>query len=151
MKKLVFFALILIYGCSSTFKGPYPGIYGTRYSSYGMFSSSIELKIDSTFIKHFRGDMMNDYSYGKWSVKYDTLLLSFDTIAHPNSRYKYPEYFIIKSKRLTQINLLTAELKKRKMWDTLSPKYKSKAKRLESETPIDFKGTMRKNYYKLIE
>jgi hypothetical protein len=95
--------------------------------------------------------MMNDNSYGKWSVKKDTLLLSFDTITYPNSRYKKQEQYLIKGKKLVVPNILIAEFKKRGIWDTLSPKYRKLVRNYHDKTMINFKGTMRKNYYKLME
>jgi len=41
--------------------------------------------------------MMNDNSVGTWSVKQDTLVLVFDTIKNPKSRYKGTEMFITKN------------------------------------------------------
>ena len=83
MKNFWLLIVILVFGCSSGVKNLYLGKYKTGYASYGMFVTTIELKADSTFIKNFRGDMMNDNCYGKWSVKYDTLLLSLILLPIP--------------------------------------------------------------------
>ena len=151
MKNFWLLIVILVFGCSSGVKNLYLGKYKTGYASYGKFVTTIELKADSTFIKNFRGDMMNDNCYGKWSVKYDTLLLSFDTITYPNCRYKKQERYLINGKKLIFPNTLIADFKKRGIWDTLSPKYKRLVRNYENKTPINFKGRMRENYYKLID
>lgn len=143
--------LVLAFGCSSAGKKLRLGTYRMKYHAYGMFGTTIELKADSTFVKNFRGDMMNDNSYGKWLIVKDTLVLSFDTINYPISRYREQEKYYIKGKRLVWPNMLVAEFKRRGIWDTLSPKYKSMVEKYKDKTMIDFKGTMRKNYYKLIE
>jgi hypothetical protein len=151
MKKLWVLIVVLAFGCSSVVRHPYIGKYTTKYGMYGMFGTTIELKTDSTFRKNFRGDMMNDNSYGKWTVIYDTLVLSFDTVAYPNNRYKKQEQYLIKGKKLIWPNTLKAEFKKRSMWDTLSPEYKRLVEKYQDKTMVDFKGTMRENYYKLIK
>ncbi|MFL9836489.1 hypothetical protein ABS768_03210 [Flavobacterium sp. ST-75] len=136
----------MITSCSKKF---HTGIYSTNFPAYGMFSQSIELKEDSTFVKNFRGDMMNDNSVGTWSVKQDTLVLVFDTIKNPKSRYKGTEIFIIKNKKLIypDNDWIITKLKSGNIWDTLSNKQKRELKKNISLTPKDFYGTMRKQYY----
>jgi len=113
-----------------------------------MFSSSIELKPDSTFVKNFKGDMMNDSSFGKWSVNKDTLILNFDTINFPRGRYTKPENYLIKNKKLLPNENLIAFLKSKGFWDTLPKKYKKMATHINQKSPKDFKGKMRNQYYK---
>jgi hypothetical protein len=55
MKKLWLLTFILVFGCSSGGKHLHMGKYKTKYTSYGMFGTTIELKADNTFIKNFRG------------------------------------------------------------------------------------------------
>ena len=143
---IFFFTLTMITSCSKKF---YTGRYSTNFPSYGMFSQSIELKEDSTFIKNFRGDMMNDNSVGTWSIKQDTLILVFDTIKNPKSRYKGTEIFKIKNKKLIHPDndWIITNLKSKNIWDTLSNKQKRELKKTINLTPKDFNGTMRKQYY----
>lgn len=148
MKKIYILIMFTVLGCS-THKGPYMGKYGQRYASYGMFTSTIELKPDSTLVKHFWGDLMNDYSYGQWTVKGDTLHLSFDTITYPKSRYRHPERYLIKRKRLTAVNDVKRILKQKGIWDTLPGDLKRTIRK--NKAPVDFKGTMRRNYYRFLE
>lgn len=153
MKKLRLLVLVLVFGCSSGGKGLTVGKYRMKYASYGMFGTTIELKADNTFMKNFRGDMMNDNSYGKWSVLKDTLVLSFDTLIYPNSRYRKQEKYLVRARKLIQAdNFLIAQLKRQGVWDTLPRKFKRNIRDASmGKTMIDFKGTMRKNYYILVE
>ncbi len=78
------------------------GEYKTNFSTYGMFEKTLILNCDSTIALNFRGDMMNDNSYGRWDANGKILVLIFDTIKSVNSRYKRTMYFQVKSKRLYQ-------------------------------------------------
>lgn len=153
MKKFLLVILVLVFGCSTGGRKPVLGTYRIKFASYGMFGTTIELKADSTFVKNFSGDMMNDNSYEKWSVLKDTLMLSFDTLNYHFSRYRKREKYLIRKRKLIQTdNYLIAELKKRGVWDTLPRKFKRNIRDGSSHTTmIDFKGTMRKNYYILVE
>lgn len=151
MKKFLLVILVLVFGCNTGGRKLALGTYRIKYASYGMFGTTIELKADSTFVKNFSGDMMNDNSYGKWSVLKDTLVLSFDTINHPKSKYKEQEKYGVKRNKLIWSNMLVELFKKRGVWDTLSPKYKRMVKKYKDKTMVDYKGTMRKNYYILVE
>jgi len=151
MNKLLLLLAVLVYGCGATHKEPHTGLYRIKYASYGMFGTSIELKADSTFTKNFRGDMMNDYSYGRWQVSRDTLMLTFDTITYPASRYRKQEKYMIKGKKLVQADELVKILKQNGFWDTLSPRDKRRLRKIQNQTMIDFKGTMRTNYYRLVK
>lgn len=125
------------------------GKYQTNFATYGMFTNWIELKADSSFIKNFSGDMMNDYSYGTWRRDNDTLILVFDTIKHPKSRYKDIEKYVIKNKKLTFENRKTSikKIKSHSFWDTLPKHQKKQILRAINKTPKNFRGTMRKQYY----
>ena len=147
MKRLVILTLIIV--CTSCKSNLHSGKYSLNFPTYGMFSSSIELKSDSTFVKNFSGDMMNDSSIGKWSVNKDTLTLNFDTINFPKGRYTKSENYLIKNKRLVPNQNLINLLKSMGVWDTLPKKYKKNAVRISQKSPKDFRGTMRNQYYQL--
>lgn len=128
-----------------------PGKYKSNYATYGRFITSIEIKEDSTFTKNFMGDMMNDNSYRKWTVYKDTLRLTFDTISYPNSRYRQSEEYQIKRNKLYFI-VSKDQLKKvikKSTWDSLTVKQQQKLLKAFNgkNTPVNFKGKMRKNYY----
>ena len=125
------------------------GKYTLNFTTYGMFGSSIELKPDSTFIKKFRGDLMNDSSFGKWSANKDTLILNFDTVNYPEARYKLSENYLIKKKKLIPNQNLITYLKHKGIWDTLPEKLKRNAQHIATKVPKNFKGTMRNQYYRL--
>jgi hypothetical protein len=54
---------------------------------------------------NFRGDLMNDNSFERWSVRDNTLTLSFDATKYPQQRYKGEMNYRIKDDRLYLINL----------------------------------------------
>ena len=62
------------------------GEYRTNFPSYGMFGKNLKLNCDSTAILNFAGDLMNDNSNAKWTLKNGVLILQFDTLNSPKQR-----------------------------------------------------------------
>jgi len=75
------------------------GTYQTNFPTYGMFGQTLTLSCDSTAILTFRGDLLNDKSFGKWSANAETLILTFDSTLHPHQRYKGQFKYKIKGGR----------------------------------------------------
>ena len=82
----------------------YSGEYVTNFPTYGMFGQILKLSCDSTAILNFQGDLMNDNSYGYWTVHNKRLTIFFETTKQ-KARYKDTLYFEIKRKRLYKIGL----------------------------------------------
>jgi hypothetical protein len=82
----------------------YCGEYVTNFPSYGMFGQTLKLNCDSTAVFNFRGDLMNDNSYGRWTIMQNTLTVFFDT-TKPNARYKDTISFKIKGQKLYRIGI----------------------------------------------
>ena len=82
----------------------YSGEYRTNFPTYGMFGQTLKLNCDSTVILNFQGDLMNDNSYGHWTVQNKILTIFFDTTKQ-NARYKDTLNFQIIGKRLYKIGL----------------------------------------------
>lgn len=121
-----------------------------------MFTNTIELNKDSSVVKTFRGDLMNNNSFGTWKMRHDTLILKFDSVKHPTNRYLGDEYYIVKRKKLFQTITETQLKMLRKQFsfsDSLSPPTQEKFQEMirQQQTMIDFKGTMRENYYVKID
>jgi hypothetical protein len=137
------------------------GEYATNFPTYGMFGKTLKLKCDSTAVLNFAGDLMNDNSLGKWSVKDDTLEVWLDTLSAAKQRYTGLMKFRIQHKRLYNISYLT-----KKQYDSLKfkidslskttnqgvkiPSY-SKIKRGYNITMKNFSGKMGKQFYKKSE
>ena len=96
IKPALLISLILIANFSFAQKRP-AGKYQTNFPSYGMFSETLTLNCDSTAVIHFVGDLMNDYSYGKWKVIKDTVILTFDS---SNKRYKGTLHLGVRNNKL---------------------------------------------------
>ena len=82
----------------------YCGEYVTNFPAYGMFGEALKLNCDSSAILNFRGDLLKDNSYGRWTIQNNILTIFFDT-SKPNARYKDTINFKIKCKRLYRIGL----------------------------------------------
>jgi hypothetical protein len=76
------------------------GAYQTNFPAYGMFGETLTLNCDSTVILNFRGDLMNDNSFGTWTTNKTELILTFDSTLHPDQRYKGQMNYRIKGNRL---------------------------------------------------
>lgn len=132
-----------------------------------MFGQTLTLNCDGNALMNFRGDLMNDNSYGKWKVLGDILEIRFDSITDIKQRYsgvdlykidngKLTHFTISKEKYKSMINTLknngfadSLKLKKYRMFKN----YSSFVKEM-NQVMIDHKGTMRKQYLnriKLIE
>jgi len=80
------------------------GTYQTNFPTYGMFGQTLKLNCDSTAILNFRGDLLNDTSFGKWSSNAKNLILTFDSTLYPHQRYKGQLKYKIKRGRFYLIN-----------------------------------------------
>ena len=120
-----------------------------------MFSKVLTINCDSTFVFNFRGDLMNDNSYGKWLVNGDTLILKFDTINYPKSRYSGIAKYLIKNNKLTlnfpitkeKYNEIKAIIEKEGLNDSLKIESYSRFKRSAGKTPVNFQGKMKRQYF----
>ena len=114
----------------------YCGEYVTNFPSYGMFGQTLKLNCDSTAVFNFRGDLMNDNSYGRWTIMQNTLTIFFDT-SKPNARYKDTIRFKIKGQRLYRIGIT------KKMYD----KYKTIIEQHNKETGDSLKMPSFKKFH----
>ena len=80
------------------------GVYQTNFPAYGMFGETLTLNCDSTTTLNFRGDLMNDTSFGTWTANKKVLILTFDSTLHPYQRYKGQMNYRIKGNRFYVIN-----------------------------------------------
>jgi len=92
--------ICLLLACSNKL---IPGEYHTNFPTYGMFGKTLTLDCDSSAIMNFQGDLMNDNSYGQWKTIEDTLVITFDTLNYPTSRYKNNLSLLIKGKKLLNV------------------------------------------------
>ena len=149
MKQFLAIAVILIMvSCSPKLQ---QGLYVNNFNTYGMFSNSLELNCDSSFVKRFQGDMMDDKSYGSWCVSGDTLILQYDTINHPGSRYFVRETYTIKKGKLVESVSQHSLEKLLAILDTMPENFRKQMKRQlqRGSTPKDFRGNMGRQYLKL--
>lgn len=79
------------------------GVYRTNFPTYGMFGKTLTLNYDSSAVMKFQGDLMLDYSIGKWSFENKILTITFDSLAHPRQRYKGQSFYEVKRNRLIEI------------------------------------------------
>jgi hypothetical protein len=110
-------SVIIVFG-----QKKYSGIYQTNFPAYGMFGETLTLNCDSTVALNFRGDLMNDTSFGYWTVNGKILTLTFDSILHPKQRYKGQINYMIKRNRFYQITITKKkyqELKEKADQDSL--------------------------------
>lgn len=122
-----------------------------------MFNKTLTLNCDSTVILNFAGDLINDNSYGKWITNGETLIIAFDTINHPNSRYRNNLEFNIKGRKLYNISLkkeeydeLIKEIKESGNDTIKIPTYR-KFIRQAGRSMTNFNGDMKGQYFKLLE
>ena len=135
------------------------GKYQTNFATYGKFAKTMTINCDSTFVVNFRGDFMNDNSYGKWEISGDTLIMNYDSINYPKSRYKGQSKYLIKRNKLTshfpiskeKYDELVALIEKEGMTDSLNIGSYSKFKRIAGKTPANFYGRMKRQYFKKVE
>src|SRR4030095_3162725 len=80
------------------------GTYRTNFPTYGMFGQTLTLSCDSTAILNFKGDLLNDTSFGKWASNAKILTLTFDSTLHPHQRYKGQLKYKIKRGRFYLMN-----------------------------------------------
>ena len=148
--------LLIISSCSSN---KIVGTYKSNFASYGRFLKTLNLNCDSTFVMNFYGDFMNDNSYGKWTINGDTLIMTYDTINYPKSRYSGINKYLIKNNKLTSNFPITKEkydelvelIEKEGMTDSLKIGSYSKFKRTAGKTPANFQGKMKRQYFKKVE
>lgn len=135
------------------------GKYQTNFGTYGMFGKTLTISCDSTFVLNFRGDLMNDNSLGKWKINGDTLILTYDTINYPKSRYKGVDKYLVKPNKLTnyfpiskdKYKELVALIEKEGMTDSLKIGSYSKFKRTAGKTFANFQGKMKRQYFMRVE
>ena len=139
--------IFLIIGCTNNL---IPGVYKTNFNSYGRFSKTLTLDCDGTATLNFQGDMMNDNSYGNWRTENDTVLIAFDTVNYPNSRFRKDLIFISKKGKLYRIQF------SKKQYDELLnlaadsvkiPSYRKLARRLD-KTPTNFQGNSKVQFFR---
>jgi hypothetical protein len=151
--------LILYIFTSSCSTKKVAGKYQTNFAAYGMFQKILTINCDSTFVLNFNGDLMNDNSYGKWNIKNDSLILNFDSINYPKSRYSGISYYSIKRNKLTSYFPFTKEkynelkmlIEKAGITDSLNLGSYRKFKKNHEKTSKNFYGKMGKQYFKKIE
>jgi len=80
------------------------GVYQTNFATYGMFGRTLTLNCDSSAVINFRGDLLNDNSFGNWTTDRKILTLTFDSTLHPQQRYKGQFNYKIKRNRLYLVN-----------------------------------------------
>jgi hypothetical protein len=122
-----------------------------------MFGQILTINCDSTVILNFAGDLMNDNSYGKWTTFNDTLIITFDTINHPNCRFKNRIDLLIQGHRLynipftrKQYNDLIEKIKKSGNDTIKIPSYRKFNRQLDKNM-TDSKGTMKRQYFKIVD
>lgn len=148
---LFIFIFALSISCSKTI---IPGRYCTNFATYGMFGKTLKLNRDSTVIINFAGDLMNDNSYGNWKINNDTLLITFDTIKYPNSRYKKDLAYKIKGNRLYNIAFTNEQYQdfllkaKNEGYDIKGMPNASRFNRIADKNMTNHKGTMRRQFFK---
>ena len=151
--KPIFFILIII-PCISCSKTIIPGRYCTNFATYGMFGKTLKLNRDSSAIMNFAGDLMNDNSYGNWKIKDDTVLITFDTIKYPNSRYKKDLAFKIKGNRLYNIAFTNKQYHdflikaKSEGYDIKRMPTASRFNKIADKNLTNHKGTFRRQFFK---
>lgn len=152
--------MILLIGLSITLSWSryiIPGKYQTNFATYGMFGKTLTINCDSTVIMNFAGNLMNDKSYGKWTIDNDTLLIAFDTINYSTSRYKNDLNFRVKGKRLYNIPYTRAgyielfEKIRQSGNDTIDLQNYRKFNRNLDKNISNYKGTMKRHYFKRVE
>ena len=105
------------------------GIYQTNFPTYGMFGKTLTLNCDSSVVLNFRGDLMNDNSFGNWSTDRKVLTLTFDSTLHPTQRYKGQMRYKIKSNRLYLVTFTKKQFQE----------LKEKIEKHSKDSAIDFK------------
>jgi hypothetical protein len=106
-----------------------PGVYQTNFPAYGMFGETLTLNCDGTVILNFRGDLMNDNSFGTWITDGKMLILTFDSTLHPNQRYKGQRNYRIKGNRFYVMNFTGKQYRE----------LKEKVDEYSEDKDIDFK------------
>ena len=132
------------------------GEYVTNFPVYGMFGQTLKLNCDSTAVFNFRGDLLNDNSFGRWTIQDKILTIIFDT-SKPNARYKDTISFKIKGQRLYRIGItkkmydkykVIVEQHNKETGDSLQmPSFKKIDNQL-NQTPKNFYGKTGKQYFK---
>ncbi len=146
----------MIASCSSN--KALSGIYVTNFPSYGRFSKTLTLNCDSTAVMKFQGDMMNDNSFGTWSINNKELILEFDSIQYPGSRYKGDFVLLLDGRKLLipiisreQFERLVDTVKASNLDGKIKIKTYERFVRKFSKAPKNFRGKMRKQYFKRTE
>jgi hypothetical protein len=132
------------------------GEYRTNFATYGMFGKTLTLNCDSSVIMNYAGDLINDNSYGNWEINEDTLILRFDTINYPNSRFRNDLFFVIKGNKLNNIPITKSRYSKlvRNIRESGSVNKVLSYERFVRNADInmvDNKGTMKRQYFVKIE
>jgi hypothetical protein len=112
MKRLVLTILSILLAIALSGQKKIVGEYQSNFPTYGMFGETLKLNCDSTAILNFRGDMMNDNSYGRWKVENKTLVVIFDTTRSIKSRDKDTLILRIKGSRFYKIGWTKESYKK---------------------------------------
>ena len=151
--------LTLVIFLTSCYSRKVVGKYQTNFATYGRFAKTMTINCDSTFVLNFSGDFMNDNSYGKWEISGDTLIMNYDSINYPKSRYNGQSKYLIKRNKLTnhfpiskeKYNELIALIEKEGMTDSLKIGSYSKFKRTAGKTLANFQGKMKRQYFEKIK
>lgn len=155
MSKSAILSLMIFVTLSTNGQDEICGEYQTNFPTYGMFTEILILNCDSTVILNFRGDLMNDSSYGKWSVDRGQLTIQFDTLKKSRSRYTGTMELTINRHRLIPIKFTKAnylELKTEIDKHNLATGDSLKIPDFDmlNNTPKNFYGNEGKQFYKRI-
>lgn len=101
--KLTGFYMTLLFvfsACNST--NNISGVYRSNFAIIGFFGTKINLKSDSTFTYRMRGDMMSDTANGKYKIRNQFVILSYDPPTIDTTLYaKYGKEVVLISQALT--------------------------------------------------
>lgn len=118
-----------------------------------MFAKSLTLDCEGKAVMNFRGDLMNDNSLGRYEVKEDTLIIHFDSLK--GQRYEGDLSFIIQGNKLLNVPFPKAEydrlVQQLKGNDTIKILSYKKLNKMMSLSPANFKGKMKKQYFKKVK
>jgi hypothetical protein len=155
---LFFSVLLILFGFKAFGQKNISGEYKTNVSAYGMFEKILVLNCDSTAVLNFRGDLMNDNSYGRWRINKKILTLIFDTVQSVNSRYKGLLCFAVRNKNLYELGMtkkLYNELKNRinqenskKDERIVLPSFR-KLNRQQNQILVNYKGAIKRQFFRI--
>jgi hypothetical protein len=156
MRKILITLLFLI--CIHTLFGQKNlcGKYHTNFPAEGMFGQIMNLKTDSSFILNYRGDLLNEYYYGKWTTCKRQLLLNIDSTKSLDRRYNGIIIFDIKRGRFYEHKMSKSEYSKskkdvEKYVKKMGLKYEYPKYSDFTMTPTNYYGGMAAQYFERIK